>query len=50
MQSITNEKDNSLQNNYFQKNIDYFAAILGEEVYKQSAPTEKQLTILSEAY
>jgi hypothetical protein len=50
MQSITNEKDNSLQNNHFQKNIDYFAAILGEEVYKQSAPTEKQLTILSEAY
>ena len=50
MQAITNEKDNSFQNNHFQKNLDYFAAILGKEVYNQTSPTEKQLSILNEAY
>lgn len=50
MVRITNGSKHSSQNNHFKKNIEYFAAILGNEVYKQSAPTEKQLSILNEAY
>lgn len=49
---VHNAKENkyACENKHFQENIEYFAAILGTEVYKQSAPTEKQLTILNEAY
>ncbi|WP_039056424.1 hypothetical protein [Enterobacter sp. Bisph1] len=50
MRLIINEKNNSSHDDHFQKNIEYFATILGNEVYKQSTPTERQLTLLNEAY
>ncbi|MEH3774437.1 hypothetical protein POW02_10405 [Enterobacter asburiae] len=50
MDHIVNENEDSSQNNHFKNNSEYFSNILGEEVYKQSVPTEKQLVILNEAY
>lgn len=50
MDHIVNENEDSSQNNHFKNNSEYFSNILGEEVYKQSVPKEKQLVILNEAY
>lgn len=50
MDHIVNENKNPSQYNHFKDNIEYFSKILGDEVYTQSEPTEKQLIILNEAY